>query len=254
MASNPEIVELIQADIDGEISAADKEELEAILAQDPEANALHAGMSGLAASLDSLPDLDPPPHLRHTIKAAVPKPVEQPGALQSLFAMPAMRYAATFAAGAILSLSLVSSDRAQDSAFNDVTGLVGTMTAEVPAGPGVQITDINRPEVAGRISLRSSGAILIVDFDLVSSGPVDVVASYGDQTIWFNGFAQLESPGANISAESGRITMQIDGKRRYALYLRNGGDRDVEISLEFRSGGEVVYDTNVRYTQPDPSG
>ena len=104
-------------------------------------------------------------------------------------------------------------------------------------------------EVAGSVSLRNSGPLLIVDFDLVSAGPVDIVASYSDQTVWFNGFAQLESPGANISAESGRVTMQIDGKRRYALFLHNAGDREVAINLQFRSGGNVVHDTEVTYTQ-----
>lgn len=251
MAIDPHIVELIHADIDGEISATGKQELEAILAGSPEAKAMHVELSGLATSLDDLPDLSPPPHLRHTIMAAAPKPAKQSGnTLQTLFAAPALRYAATFAAGAILTLSLVSSDRASNRAFNDVTGLVGTISADVPAGPGVQTADINRPEVAGRVSLRSSGEILIVDFDLVSSGPIDIVASYADQTVWFNGFAQLESSGANIAAESGQITMRIDGKRRYALFLFNGGERDVEINLEFRSEGEVVYDTEVRYTQP----
>ena len=255
MAIDPHIVELINADIDGEISAAEKQELDALLADNPEAQAMRAELSGLAASLDALPDLNPPPHLRHTIMASAPNTrQERGGMLQALFAAPAFRYAATFAAGAILTLSLVSSDRASDRAFNDVTGLVGTISAEVPAGPGIQTTEITQPEVAGRVSLRSSGEILIVDFDLVSRGPVDIVASYADQSVWFNGFAQLESPGAAISAESGRVTMQIDGKRRYALFLRNGGDRDIEINLEFRSDGEVVYGTEVRYAQSDQTG
>lgn len=255
MAIDPHIVELINADIDGEISAAEKQELDALLAGNPEAQAMRAELSGLTASLDALPELNPPPHLRHTILAAAPKTEQQSTTfLQTLVAAPALRYAATFAAGAILTLSLVSSDRASDRAFNDVTELVGTIAAEVPVGPGIEIAEITRPEVAGRVSLRSSGEILIVDFDLVSSGPVDIVASYADQTVWFNGFAQLESPGAAISAESGRVTMQIDGKRRYALFLHNGGDRSVEINLEFRSEGEVVYDTDVRYKQPGPTG
>ena len=131
---------------------------------------------------------------------------------------------------------------------------MGTISAEVPGGPGIQGADINRPEVAGRVSLRSSGSLLIVDFDLVSRGPMDIVASYADQAVWFNGFAQLESPGATITAQAGQVTMQIDGKRRYALFLQNGGNRDVRINLQFRSGDRVVYDTVVRYAQKAPGG
>jgi hypothetical protein len=144
--------------------------------------------------------------------------------------------------------------RLSDRAFSDVTGLVGTISSELPDGPGIQSTRIDRPEIAGRISLRSSGPLLIVDFDLVSSGPVDIIASYADQTVWFNGFAQLESPGASISAQSGRVTMKVEGKRRYALFLHNAGDRNISINLQFMSRGELVYDTDVKYTQPGQTG
>lgn len=258
MAIDPNIVELINADIDGEISPAQKQELDAALAANPQAQAMHAELSGLSSTLDELPDLDPPPHLKHAIMASIPASQAEPHTegnwLLTLFAAPALRYAAMFAAGALLTLSLVSSDQLSDRAFTDVTGLVGTMSSDVPDGPGIQVTRIDRPEVAGRVSLRNSGPLLIVDFDLVSAGPVDIVASYSDQSIWFNGFAQLESPGASISAESGRVTMQIDGRRRYALFLHNAGDRDIAINLQFKSGENIVYDTEVNYAQSANGG
>jgi hypothetical protein len=256
MAIDPNIVELINADIDGEISPADKDTLEAMMAESPEAQAMHAELSGLSSSLDELPDLDAPPYLIHTIMAEIPKPESQGRGdfLRGLFAAPALRYAAMFAAGAILTLSLVNSDQVSERAFSDVTGLVGTISSEVPVGPGIQTMQIDRTDVAGHITLRSSGPLLIVDFDLVSNGPIDIVASYSDQSVWFNGFAQLESPGASISAESGRISMKINGKRRYALYLHNAGDRNVSINLRFMSDGEVVYETDIQYAQPGQPG
>jgi hypothetical protein len=252
MAIDPNIVELINADIDGDISPADKDTLGAMMAESPDAQAMHAELSGLSSSLDELPDLDAPPYLIHTIMAEVPKNESQDRGdfLRGLFAAPALRYAAMFVAGSVLTLSLVSSDQVSERAFNDVTGLVGTISSEVPVGPGIQTLQIDRTDVAGHITVRSSGPLLIVDFDLVSNGPIDIVASYSDQSVWFNGFAQLESPGASISAETGRISMKINGKRRYALYLHNAGDRNISIHLRFMSDGEVVYDTDIQYTQP----
>lgn len=256
MAIDSKIVELINADVDGEISPADKQELEAALAASPEAQAMHAELSGLGKALNELPDLETPPHLKHAIMASLPAPRQEPAReswFRSLLAAPALGYVGMFVAGALLTLSLVSSDQLSDRAFTDVTGLVGTISSDVPEGPDVQIMRIDRPEVAGRVSMRNSGPLVIVDFDLASSGPVDIVASYSDQTVWFNGFAQLESPGASISAESGRVTMQIDGKRRYALFLHNPSHRDVAINLQFKSGGSIVYDTNVAIS-PDAVG
>jgi len=255
MANDPKTLELINADIDGVISSAGKAELEALLADSPEAQALHAEFSALAESLDGLEKLNAPPHLKHTIMASLPQQQaarSKSGSnfLRSLIAAPALGYAAMFAAGSVLTLSLVSSDQVTQSAFDDVTGLVGTISNQVPDGPGIHAMQINRKEVAGTVTLRSSGPLLIVDFDLVSSGAVDIVASYTDQTVWFNGFAQLESPGASISAESGRVTMQIEGKRRYALFLHNAGDRNITIKLQFMSNGVTIYDTKIEYNQP----
>ncbi len=260
MAIDPRILDLMHADIDGEISAEDKAELESLRANDADVQAQYAELERLTDSLDQMPELDAPPHLKHTIMAAIPAAAtaqqqsDGDGLLQTLFASQALRYAAMFAAGAVLTLSLVSSDRASRGAFDDVTGLVGTISDTVPAGPGVQFIEIARAEIAGTIALRSSGPILIVDFDLVSSGPIDIVAAYSDQSIWFNGFAQLQSPGASIAAESGQITMQVKGKRRYALYLHNAGDRDINIDLEFLSDGAVVYDTTISYDQRAEGG
>ena len=217
---------------------------------------MHAELAGLSSTLDELPDLDAPPYLIHTIMAEIPKNESQDrrsNFLQGLFSAPALRYAAMFVAGSVLTLSLVSSDQVSERAFSDVTGLVGTISSEVPGGPGIQTLQIDRTDIAGHITLRSSGPLLIVDFDLVSNGPIDIVATYSDQSVWFNGFAQLESPGASISAESGRISMKIDGKRRYALYLHNAGDRNVSINLRFMSDGEVVYETDIQYAQPGQS-
>jgi len=51
MAIDPNIVELINADIDGEISPADKDTLRAMMAESPDAQAMHAELSGLSSSI-----------------------------------------------------------------------------------------------------------------------------------------------------------------------------------------------------------
>jgi hypothetical protein len=258
MSIDPKYVELMHADIDGEISSADKAALAAFVANNAEARALHADLLAVHESLNSLPELDSPQHLKHTIMASIgEKNQAAPNAngtfLQSVFAAPAFRYAATFVAGSVLTLSLVSSDIIWQSTFDDVTGLVGTISEDVSASSGAQATPIEHRDVAGSVTLRSSGPILIVDFDLVSSKPVDIVASYTDRSVWFNGFAQLQSQGASVSAKAGRVTMKIEGKRRFALYLRSVADRDIKIHLQFISNGETFYEKDIGYVEPGHS-
>jgi hypothetical protein len=249
MAIEQKYIDLINADIDGEIDAAHSDELNAFLAENEDARSLQAELATLCGSIDSIEPESPPPHLRHVIVNSV-KPTtvkaESPGILQMLWASPVLKYTGTFAAGVLLALSILSSDRISNEAFDDVTGLVGTISDPI-SGDLVNSIAIDNVNVAGQVSLRSSGTMLILDFDLAASSPVEIEAEYADRTIWFNGFAQLESSGTTVSAKSGNVTLGMEGKRRYAVYLQNGGERSVTFNLSFIAGGEVVHEASLKY-------
>ena len=250
MTIEQKYTDLINADIDGEISAADKAELQAFLDESTEGQALHDDLSSVRDTLDAIQSEEPPPHVRHIIMNSVKptrKPEESPGFLQILFATPAVKYAVTFAAGVILTLSIVDSDQISDHAFDDVTGLVGTVSDPVNAAPASSIS-VTEPDLAGTVSLRSAESMLILDFDLVAKNHIDIEANYSDPSIWFNGFGQLESEGTTISAETGRIRLGMNGKRRYAVYLHNQGGRETTVNLRFLADGKVVHEASLGYT------
>ena len=241
-------VELIQASVDKEISAADRHELEAILENSDDARRYHAEMSELCDVLGATEKLDPPPHLHHLIMDAV-KPAQsasrQTNTRSGFLASPAFRLATAFAAGVVLTWSFVSSDRLSRNAFEDVTGLVGTIADSGIAAPATAGVSISHTNIAGTVTMRKEGRLLVVDFDLVSNGPIDVVAGFAKTDVWFNGFAQLESSGTSVSAEPGRVTIRMDGKRRYALYLNDSGSRVAAIDLQFVSSGSVVHEARL---------
>lgn len=244
---------LINADIDGELDDADRAELQAFLDEHAEGRALQDELSALCARLDAVESVDPPAHLRHVIMNTVQSEAgdgESPGFLQTLLATPALKYAATFAAGVALTLSIVNSGQISDHAFDDVTDLVGTLAAPINARTS-SFVSINEVEVAGTVALRSSGKMLILDFDLAAREPIEVEADYTDRTIWFNGFAQLESTGTNVSAQAGRVRVGMEGKRRYAVYLHNEGGRETTVSLRFLANGEVVHEASLGFSPAD---
>ena len=156
-----------------------------------------------------------------------------------------------FAAGAALTLALVDSGQVTRGAFDDVTGLVGTIADPELAVPEHAMISIDESEVAGTVTLRSAGPILIVDFDLSAKQPVQIQAGYADKSIWFNGFAQLESSGTSVSAETGAVTLEMDGKRRYAVYLNNPGQRPATINLQFLAGGQVIHEGQLRFGETE---
>jgi hypothetical protein len=253
MAIEQKFVDLINANIDGEIDRASKAELDAFLAQNDEARALQQELVALCASIESIESLPAPPHLRHVIMSSmspIPLPPASPGILQALFGSPVLKYLSAFTAGVLLTLSIVSSDQIANEAFDDVTGLVGTIADPIRGNLVSQIA-IDNANVAGQVSLRSSGSMLILDLDLVANSPIHIEVDYADRTIWFNGFAQLESKGASVSAKSGVVTLGLEGKRRYAVYFQNGGERNVTFNLSFVAGGAVFHDASLSYERAE---
>ena len=245
MAIDEKYTALINADIDGDIPADEQAELETFLAESEAGRALQAELRDLCSTLDGEEMLDPPPHMKHVVMNSLrstPPETKSPGFLQSLFAVPALRYAATFAAGIVMAIAIVDSGQVQQGAFNDVTGLVGTMSDVGDLAPSVDTTTIHKAEVAGTVTLRRADPILIIDFDLSTKGPIDIVATYDNKSVWFNGFAQLESTGTSISTDGNQIRIQFEGKRRYAVYLHNAGSRKLSITLQFFSNGEPVHE------------
>jgi len=254
MTIDPKYFELIQANIDGQIDDAGKTELENFLADSEEGRAVYEELETLCRSLDGMPSIDPPPHLRHVLLneapvKTVPRPT--PGFLQRLFSGPALGYVGMFVAGVALTLALVDSDQISRGAFDEVTGLVGTIADSQFVVPEHSTISVDESEVAGTVTLRSTGPILIVDFDLSARQPVEIVAEYSDKTIWFNGFAQLESSGTSIAADTGAVTLNMDGKRRYAVYLNNPGMRPATIDLQFTADDEVIHEAQLSFSEAD---
>jgi len=253
MAIEQKFSDLINADLDGEISAAEKIELQAFLDENAEGQALYDELASLCTTLEGVEQEEPPPYMRHIIMNSVPptRPAdESPGFLRVLLATPALKYSVTFAAGVFLTLSIVNSSQVSNSAFDNVTGLVGTVADPVHANLEDSI-DVVVPEVAGTVSLRSAGSMLILDFDLVARDHIEIETEYTDRTIWFNGFAQLESEGTSVAAETGRVRLGMDGKRRYAVYLHNPGGRETTVNLKFLVDGEVLRTASLDYAPGD---
>ena len=253
MAIEQKYTDLINAAIDGEISAGEKAELEAFLEESAEGRALHDELASLCNTLEELDQEAPPVHLRHVIMNSAPKtpkPDSSPGFLHTLLGMPAFKYAFTFAAGVILALTVVDSSQVSNRAFDDVTGLVGTIAQPVDSTLASAVS-VDELDVAGVVSLRSAGSLMILDFDLVSKDHIEIEAGYSDPGIWFNGFAQLESDDTTVAAAPGRVRLGMQGKRRYAVFLHNQGEHETTVNLRFLADGEIVHEAILEFKPTD---
>lgn len=252
MAIEQETIDLINTEIDGTISAEERASLDRLLAESAEIRALRDDLRRVCAGLDNLAPLDPPAELADIILQRTQKSSGTVAGdrgiaewLAGIFNIPAVRYGLSFATGVIVTFSLISSDQASREAFDDVTSLVGTMSADRgETGPLTTEDSLSLAlsELAGSVDLKSSGSMMILDFDLISEHPVEIVATFDDRDIWFNGFAQLESQGTSVAAASGRVTVRMEGQRRYAVYFHNASKDAATVRLQFVATDGVFHE------------
>jgi len=258
MTIEQQYIDLINAEIDGEISDADRALLEAYCVENEEARGYRDEVAALSDDLVAMETLTPPTDIRHTvmreIKARRPS---TGGGLSEIFAgifgLPVVRYGVSFAGGVVLTVALLSSDQASRHAFSDVTDLVGTMSDIEIAGTfsRADSMDLTLNELAGTVSLNASGPLMVLDFDLASEKPVEIIATFNDRDIWFNGFAQLESQGTSVAASLGSVTVRMEGQRRYAVYLHNADQDAATVNLRFVAARETLYEGKLRFGSKD---
>lgn len=249
MAIEQKYVDLINASLDNELGDAERGELADYLAANVEAQSMHDDLANLCGALDSMPQVEPPPHLKYAILDSVVTSntlhPDRSGGWQSIFAMPVFRHAVAFAAGAFMTFALISSNQISDRAFDDVTGLVGTISDTDVADANARSINLTTSELAGTVTIHQSGALTILSFNLAAAGPVEIEAGYSDTDLWFKGFAQLENDGTNVSAGAGLVKMTLQGRNRYAMYFHHGGRQDAAVHLRFFAAGTLIHEADL---------
>ena len=169
-------IELIHAEIDGELDAQQRAELSRHLLSDPDIRALRDDLRGLCAALDATAQAEPPPDLQDSILAALPVGNSRSeGRLTALNWRHAAAAACLVAVGGVLFFSL----RGQTPPATDVAGTLAASstvvtldTAAIRAGP-----------LSGQVTLIREDDRLAVRFELTSSAPVDAVIASDGHTV-----------------------------------------------------------------------
>lgn len=169
-------IELIHAEIDGELDAQQRAELSRHLLSDPDIRALRDDLRRVCAALDATPQAEPPPDLQDSILAALP--ADNSRAERRLTALN-WRHAAAAACLVAVGGFLFFSLRGQAPPASDVAGTLAASrtvvtldTAAVHAGP-----------LSGQVTLIRDDDRLAVRFELKSSAPVDAVIASDGHTV-----------------------------------------------------------------------
>ena len=242
-------LELIHAEIDGRISDPERAELDALLGTEPATRQLRDDLRIVADRLAELPQVEPPATLRQAIHAALPARARQDVGprlgerLRSWLATPAtFKLAGAFAAGLAVGAIVLSPD-----AGMDLRQLTGTMAAyESGEDDAIARLTMDEPDVAGSVGIHHRGALYVIEYDLSTEQPVDVVTDYSGANASFNGFAHIGDSDTRAVAEGRRVRLTIDGHRRYAIFLRRPKGGEGQIEIGFYAGDKLLHSGNLR--------
>jgi len=239
--ANPGQLVLINAEIDGDLDAAQRAELARTLLADPKARELRDDLRRLCQTLDAVPLVDPPPGLQESILAAMPQMApplrrlgDRPAGVTRRYA-PAItvwRYAALLAglliAGGVM-FELVRSPALEPSE------LAGTIALD-PAATLVDSAQIARGPVSGRVSLYRDRAALTLRFEVTASTPIDarvsseghilqiLAVTRGGGTVSDGGTPGMPAaaalPGVAMHGQDITVTFISDGRRVGSATLR----------------------------------
>lgn len=236
---DPRTLELLNGELDGELTPAERQELETRLAGDPAARLMRAQWRQMDQALAAMPAVEPPAGLSQRWQPAAPKaaPVspERRRRRQWLgrgMAMAAGTLLFAFAVG----LSGLGRPGLQHEA------LVGTiMPLPVAAGRSVAVA---QPGLQGTISLAPGERGWDLVFDLEASAPVAVSASYDVSVLRLDGYAGGDAGTVPFNATPGRIVFQQQGAQHLALHLQPGKGGQIRVRLEGGWGAaqEIVFD------------
>jgi hypothetical protein len=213
------MLELLNAEIDGVLSAADRAELSRRLLSEPDSRAARDELCRACAELDSLTPTEPPADLRERILAALPQSTAgasrggQPSR-RFLSSASTLRYAAAVVGAVLVGTLAFQANRSVNGV--DAEQAAGTM-ADPPAtaltGEGRMRVDAS--QVRGTITLVPTGQHLDVRFDFDPAQPagaaapeaIDVVVTRGKQVAHLTGIAatQQERDDAMAAAIPGVV-------------------------------------------------
>lgn len=236
---NEKYLELIQAEVDGELPEQDRAELSRFMLANPDAHVVRDELKRLCSTLDQVRPAEPPPELLASVLAAVRLPAPAVSSRSQRSRLPqsgVLRYAAAFAGGLIVSAIAfqVASDQ---NAGLDVSDVAGTMVSQDPvsrSGP-VDSMHLSLDQISGTVSLFRSSSMRVVEFDLAARETVEVAVVHDGQEARFSGFGQSGGAAA----------------QRYALVLDGPGVEGAPIEIRFLAAGAVIHSESLMVPPPN---
>ena len=247
-------LELVSASLDGELSADERKELDAILESSTEARELQSEFEQLDSLLSSVPDVEPPASLHAQIMAQNGQSNSQPSVeksssllswIRDLVPGSGLRYVLATGAGAIVALLVVGVQPIGSNTI-DYSDLVGTMSPDAGTGSGdILGTYIFAGEgLESLVQLRLIDGVAFLDISANTDQPLNISADFSSAGVWPDAVAQIDGRAESLAIAGQAVQVQAFGQQQLTILLRRVDDMEyadeAEISLEFSSEGKLL--------------
>jgi hypothetical protein len=223
-------VELIHAELDGELTPEQRAELSRLLLANPEARVQRDQLARVFGALERLEQEAPPPGFSDSVLAAIGiVPASPQSTRRSWYTAPAFRYAAVFVAGLLLA-ALLFGPGARQVVHPDVSDLVGTIGQRAgDHGSAIDRVELDLVQVRGVVNSYQVDGQLVVELDLKASEPIEVVARHAGRTVHM-------SLGHRSDAMAERV-----------IWLPTAqGDAGSGVELEIYGGDQLIHRGSLR--------
>jgi anti-sigma factor RsiW len=235
---DPRLHELIQHDIDGQLSPAERAELARALLENQEARRLRDELGRLDASLRDLPAEPAPAGLKDIVLESIfgtPRAEETAGPASGRGAAVLFRYAAVFLGGLVVaSMAFYLSEPSGPADPRDLAGTMakGTLYGDLAADASLEA---GASEAATR--LYRSGRRVVLELKTAGEGPSEVEITYDPATLTVVGVVPgVGSAGADEPA-AGRLRLEgLPGLRRIHFEGPESGEIRLDVALQSAAG------------------
>lgn len=247
---DPRHIELMNLELDGKASPAEREALRRHLSSHPAAAAHYEALARVVRRLDAEPLVEAPPELHPRIMSGVDRAVRAPSrapGFTGLFAAQTRRTFTTFGLGLATGVFLLAAVQFGwpgnwDAGRRvDPSVLSGTM-APPPADPDASIVlDPAADGLGGTVQLSLEHGVTVIETRFESPDPVEWSLTFGSHL----GVTRVEAPeGSSLGfgASTGEVAGRHAGSGNYRIVLSGRADPAESVVLKVVKNGQVVVE------------
>jgi hypothetical protein len=255
--NQPQLIELINKEIDGVNSKAESSKLKAYLTRHPEARQLYEELLKTALALRKVEELAPPRHLRQHILNSLEKNRKavdrDSGAfgkvLEALRHRSMPRFALVFASGLSVGILLfVILTLPGELGVRDTSQLTGTM-ALVPELAIFQPADsvaFNLQGASGTIKTYFGTDLVIAEVRIQSATPVKTEIAFRPEKMTFSGFKRLQGDESSLDIGQNTIALTQSGASRGFVSFVSGGGFQGPLEVKISAGGRTLHHSTLQ--------